>query len=163
MRVSNWSAISVLLLAGNIGAVAWAAEPVTNTLTVHRIAVLPGGEEKIETASSAKPGELLEYIAEFHNASGSTARAFSATLPLPAGTEFIPASPHPAGALASVDGVTYEPMPLKRKARQPDGTQHDVLVPLSEYRFLRWPATDLPPGGNLSFSARVAIASDKTR
>jgi hypothetical protein len=38
-----------------------------------------------------------------------------------------------------------------------------VLVPLSEYRFLRWPATELAPGGNLSFSARVAIASDKTR
>ena len=65
-------------------------------LVVHRIAVQPGGIEAAETAASAKPGDVLEYKALFHNNGASVAHGLSATLPLPAGTEFLPGTQQPA-------------------------------------------------------------------
>jgi uncharacterized repeat protein (TIGR01451 family) len=159
MQVSSLFRLGAICLSAAIASLAAAAEPLTNTLTVHRIALHTDGHESLEPAASARPGELLEYVAEFHNAGASTARGLSATLPLPAGTEFISASQRPAGALASVDGVKFEAIPLKRTVREADGL-HEVLVPLNEYRFLRWPATELPSGATYSVSARVAVASN---
>jgi uncharacterized repeat protein (TIGR01451 family) len=148
----------VWLLGSGVG-LSHAADPVTNTLTVHRIVLQGGGHETAEPASTAKPGDLLEYVAEFHNEGTSLARGLSATLPLPGGTEFVAGSQHPAAAQASLDGTTFAPMPLKRVVREADGTSHEELVPAREYRFLRWAAMDLPGSGELSVSARVTIAA----
>jgi uncharacterized repeat protein (TIGR01451 family) len=149
--------LSALLAAG--AALATASEPLTNTLTVHRI-VASAAAETSEPASTARPGDVLEYVAEFHNTGSSTARGLSATLPLPKGTEFLPGSQHPADVRASVDGVSFDALPLKRVVKQADGTLREELVPTREYRYLRWPASDLAAGGALSVSARVTVATD---
>jgi uncharacterized repeat protein (TIGR01451 family) len=151
----------ICLLAG-----AWnmarAAEPVTNTLAVHRIHKQSDGHETSEAVSSARPGDLLEYSAEFHNAGDKAANALVATLPIPVGTEFVPGSQVPAAALASVDGVTFAELPLKRTVKRADGTLHEELVPVSEYRFLRWAPMDLAGHGALTVSARVNVSGATT-
>jgi len=145
------------ILAAGAG-LATASEPLTNTLSVHRI-VGPGATETSEPASVARPGDVLEYVAEFRNTGSSTARGLSATLPLPVGTEFLPGSERPANARGSVDGVSFDTLPLKRMVKQADGTLHEELVPTREYRYLRWPASDLAAGRALSVSARVTVAT----
>ena len=150
--------VGMVWLLGSGAGLALATEAVTNTLTVHRIAAQSGGGEAVEPAAAAKPGDVLEYIAQFHNNGASIAHGLSATLPLPVGTEFVAGSQHPSTALASLDGTTFEALPLKRVVKAADGTLHEELVPAREYRYLRWAAADLPGSGDLSVSARVRIA-----
>lgn len=150
--------VGVMWLLGCGAGLALAAEAVTNTLTVQRIAPQPGGVETQETAAAAQPGEVLEYIAVFHNNGAGVAHGLSATLPLPRGTEFVAGSQHPAAAQASLDGTTFEALPLKRLVKEADGSSHEELVPVREYRFLRWAPADLPGSGDLRVSARVRIS-----
>jgi uncharacterized repeat protein (TIGR01451 family) len=157
MPLSRSRALLLFAIMAGGASLATASEPLTNTLSVHRI-VGPAASETSEPAANARPGDVLEYVAELRNTGGSTARGLSATLPLPAGTEFLPGSQHPADARGSVDGVSFDTLPLKRLVKQTDGTLREELVPLREYRYLRWPATDLAAGGALSVSARVTIA-----
>jgi uncharacterized repeat protein (TIGR01451 family) len=158
MQTLAWRTATALLILTVCAAAAQAADPVTNVLTVRRIARQPDGRETTEVATSAKPGDVLEYVAEFHNNGTTAARGLSATLPLPSGTEFISESQHPSDASASVDGITFEPIPLKRRVKGEDGTPHEELVPLRDYRYLRWPAAELAGGASLSVSARVVIS-----
>jgi uncharacterized repeat protein (TIGR01451 family) len=154
--------LSLLCLVSAWG-LAHAADPVSNTLTARRIVVESGGTEAVESAATAKPGDVLEYAAEFRNQGASVAHGLRATLPLPPGTEFVAGSQHPAAALASLDGSTFAPLPLTRRVRAADGSSHDELVPVSEYRFLRWAGTDLEPAGEVRVSARVRLsAPDRT-
>ncbi len=138
----------------------FAAEAVSNLLSVHRIVTQADGHEASDPAATGKPGDVLEYVATFHNNGASTARGLSATLPLPVGTEFIPGSEHPAAARASIDGITFGTLPLKRLVKAPDGSFHEELIPSREYRYLRWTPTDLAPNGDLAVSARVLIAAN---
>jgi uncharacterized repeat protein (TIGR01451 family) len=158
MSLSRSRALLLFALLAGGASLATAFEPLTNTLSVHRI-VGTAASESSEPASTARPGDVLEYVAEFRNAGASTARGLRATLPLPVGTEFLPGSQHPANALGSVDGVSFDALPLKRLVKQADGTLREELVPAREYRYLRWPAADLAAGGALSVSARVTIAT----
>ena len=160
MKLSQWHTRGMLCALLAFVQPALAADPVTNTLTVQRI-VQNGGVETAAPATQARPGDLLEYVAEFHNNGGSTARGLSATLPLPAGTEFVSASQHPADASASTDGVSFAAIPLKRTVRQADGSLREEPVPYAEYRYLRWPATELAAGAAFKVSARVAVASSE--
>ena len=114
--------------------------------------------EKALPAATAKPGDTLEYVVELRNGGGSTVSGLSATLPLPAGTELIPGSERPARVLASLDGATFNAIPLKRSVRRADGAVVEELVPAGEYRFLRWSSSDLPVNATLRYSARVAVA-----
>jgi uncharacterized repeat protein (TIGR01451 family) len=146
MSLSRSRALLLFALLAGGASLATAFEPLTNTLSVHRI-VGTAASESSEPASTARPGDVLEYVAEFRNAGASTARGLRATLPLPVGTEFLPGSQHPANALGSVDGVSFDALPLKRLVKQADGTLREELVPAREYRYLRWPAADLAAGG----------------
>ncbi len=159
--LSSLSMGLICLLASAWG-IARAAEPVTNTLAVHRITKQSDGHEVSEAASSVRPGDLLEYSAEFHNAGDKAANALVATLPIPVGTEFVPGSTKPAAVLASLDGNTFAEMPLKRTVKGVDGTLHEELVPPSEYRFVRWAPMDLAGHGALTVSARVNVAGATT-
>jgi uncharacterized repeat protein (TIGR01451 family) len=150
--------VGMVLLLGSTAGLALAAEAVTNVLVVHRIAVQPGGTEAAEPAAAARPGDVLEYKALFHNNGSTVAHGLSATLPLPVGTEFLPGSQQPAAALASTDGAIFEALPLKRVVKAADGSSHEEVVPAREYRYLRWAGTDLPGSGDLAVSARVRIA-----
>jgi uncharacterized repeat protein (TIGR01451 family) len=154
---SRWLGAVCLLCA--VQGLAYASEPVSNTLVVHRIVRKDGGAETIDSAATARPGDVLEYVADFRNDGASTARGLTATLPLPVGTEFVPGSQHPAQVQASLDGTTFAPLPLKHWVKAVDGSSHEELVPTRDYRFLRWAPADLPAHADLSVSARVTLAA----
>jgi len=158
MRISKARLIGAMYLCGGLTGFAAAAEPITNTLTVHRVLIESGGQERTAPAATAKPGDTLEYVVELHNGGGSAVNGLSATLPLPAGTELVPGSERPAKALASLDGATFSAMPLKRSVKRADGAVVDEPVPASEYRFLRWNSADLPANATVHYSARVNVS-----
>jgi uncharacterized repeat protein (TIGR01451 family) len=157
MKNAKMRILGSLCLGWGLVGFAHAVEPVTNALTVHRVVVDANGREKLESAATAKPGDLLEYVVEFHNNGQSTVHGLAATLPLPAGTEFVAGSQAPVQPSASLDGSRFEPLPLKRKVTRPDGAVTEELVPAREYRFLRWNPADLAANGTLTVSARVMV------
>lgn len=142
---------------------AFAAEPLAATLEAHLV-VAANGKERFAAASAAKPGDVLEYRATYKNVSKAPLRAVMATLPVPAaGVEYLSNSAMPAGPVeASLDGLQFAPVPLKRLVKTPDGKQQQQLVPAAEYRFLRWPLGDLPAGASKTVSARVRVIDGAT-
>lgn len=134
-----------------------ASEPVSTTLSVGRVVSAGSGQEKLEKAASARPGDVLEYAVDLHNGGSSAVHGLSATLPLPAGTELMPDSARPSASLASTDGREYSRIPLRRTVVLADGTRRDELVPIAEYRFLRWAPGDLAANSDLKVSARVRV------
>jgi uncharacterized repeat protein (TIGR01451 family) len=148
---------SAWLIAGGTGMVR-AAEPVTSTLTVNRVVAL-GSQEQLEPASTAKPGDTLVYTLDLHNGGVLPAHGLSATLPIPIGTELVADSTNPAAAQASLDGKSYAALPLKRVVHLADGSTREVPVPVSEYRYLRWAASDVAANGDLKVSARVRVSA----
>ncbi|MBS0416961.1 MAG: hypothetical protein JSR66_04565 [Proteobacteria bacterium] len=142
---------------------AWAAaQPadLSSTLRVSRIVVTADGSEVRRSADSAGPGDVLEYVAEYHNNSTHVIRQLAATLPIPDGTELLPTSALPAGALASTDGTHFSVVPLTRKALQADGKLVDQPIPYREYRYLRWPPRDLFAGQSLQVAARARLPDE---
>lgn len=129
--------------------------PLISELVAQRVVIDARGNESLESAAAVKPGDLLQYKATYTNRSRSPLAQFSPTLPIPAGAVLVAASGQPLGALASVDGKTFEVMPLSRKVQQPDGRWVDTLVPLADYRALRWPARTL--GVNERFVAGLRV------
>ena len=116
------------------------------------------GTEVMESAAIAKPGEILEEVATYTSTSRSTLKNLEATLPVPRNTELILASVKPANARASIDGKTFSKLPLTRKVRNPSGVEVEVLVPVSEYLFLRWYPGEIAPNKPLVFSARFKVS-----
>jgi hypothetical protein len=137
-----------------------AAEPLQIVLKRSKIAVVDG-KEVVQSADIAKPGDILEEVATYTNASKSTLRQFEPTLPVPANTELQIASVKPPNAKASIDGINFAAMPLKRKVRQPNGVEIEQSVPLSEYKFLRWTSGDLAAEKSVVVSARFKVANDQ--
>ena len=66
-----------------------------------------------------------------------------------------------AAVRASTDGLSFRTLPLKRKAKLANGVEAEQLVPLNEYRFLRWYPGELAAGKSVSYSARFKIVDDK--
>lgn len=154
-----------LLLVIAHAALAQSGAQVASTLSVTRIALNAEGREVAEPANSAKPGDVLEYVADYTNQGKHTALRLQASLPIPFGTEYLPNLPNsatPAPSLASVDGITFQPIPLKRQVRQANGTLLEQPLAYAQYRFLRWPAHDLAAGKHLLYSTRVKVAADAT-
>lgn len=122
--------------------------------------ILVGGKEIRESAATANPGEILEEVATYTNKSASMLKSLAATLPVPQSTELVGASATPGNAQASIDGKEFSAMPLKRKTRRADGIESEQLIPLSEYRFLRWYVEALRPASSVVFSARFKVSND---
>ncbi len=149
-----------ILLAGLLAAAssfAFAQNAVESKLEVMRV-VTKDGKEVLEPAGSAKPGDILQYVATYTNKSKATVSKLEATLPIPANTELIPASIKPAGAKASLGGSNFADLPIKRKVKQADGKEVETPVANSEYRSLRWYPDTLAAGANFVASARVKVS-----
>jgi uncharacterized repeat protein (TIGR01451 family) len=119
--------------------------------------VVKDGKETLETADEAKPGDIIDYTAEYLNKGAKRITALEATIPVPAGTEYLSDSAKPAPSKASLDGKKFEAIPLKRKVKQADGKEVEQLVPYKEYRFMRWSAGDLGVGKSQKYSLRVKV------
>ena len=146
----------------SVCAPAQTAGGITATLRVSRIVILADGTESHQPAEAAKPADVLEYVAQFHNNSTHVIRQFAATVPIPDGTEYVASSALPVGAQASTDGTHFGPLPLTRKVVQPDGRLLDQPIPCRAYRFLRWPSQDLGAGQTLQVGVRARVASEPT-
>lgn len=120
---------------------------------------LVAGKELLQSAETAKPGDVLEEVATYTNRSSAPVSGVEATLPVPPNTQLVPGSVNPSTARVSLDGVTFAPMPLRRKVRLADGAIVERDVPASEYRFLRWYPGKLDAKQSVSFAARFRVNS----
>jgi uncharacterized repeat protein (TIGR01451 family) len=125
-------------------------------LTANKVVVL-NGKEQMAPSDKAKPGEVIEYVAEYRNTGNAPVTDVIATLPVPAGMEFLPDTAQPQQMMASTDEHNFAPVPLKRKVAGPDGRTVEQLVPYSEYRSLRWTLGKIPGGDSKSVKARMKV------
>ena len=128
-------------------------------LTASKVIVQADGTEVLQAADQSKPGETLQYTAIYKNIGGSSLQGLNATLPIPDGTVYLAESAKPAKAMASTDSVHFAPIPLKRTVKDKEGKERVELVPLAEYRKLRWSFDKLPPGESVTVSARARLTS----
>lgn len=131
-------------------------EPLKVIMTLKKIVVRDGVETK-QSAETVKPGDLAEYTVEYRNQSAQAVRGVLGDLPIPVGMSYESGSAVPSGFLASTDGKNFSAEPLKRRQRNPDGSETDVLVPLREYRALRWDLGEISPKTSKTVRARVKV------
>jgi hypothetical protein len=131
-------------------------EPLIVTLERKKV-VLAGGRESMVSAEVAKPGDVLFELATYTNRTKKPLAGFQATLPVPPNTELVAGTADPAYVLASVDGKNFSPIPLKRKVKQANGVEIEQLVPMVEYRYLRWPQGEIGPEKTVMYSAKFRV------
>ena len=135
--------------------------PVETRLEARKVVLGADGKESLVPADSAKPGDIIEYAATYQNKGRAAVKNLEATLPIPANTEFIPGSPKPGTAKASVDSRTFSDIPLKRTVKK-DGKDVQENVPAREYRYLRWFPGELGGEKSVTYVARVKVIDDPT-
>jgi uncharacterized repeat protein (TIGR01451 family) len=123
-----------------------------------KVAVEADGRQMLASVRDAGPGDVVEYHLTYRNTSSQRASNVIGTMKIPAHRLiYIPDSATLRNLYASVDGVKYSPVPLMRKVKRADGTETAELVPVSDYRYLRWQLGDLPAHGSTSVKARLRI------
>ena len=130
--------------------------PVESRLEARTVTRAADGRESFAPAASARPGDVIEYVATYRNTGARPVSGLEATLPIPANTELVPGSVRPASARASTDAAQFAPLPLKRSVTR-DGRRVEEPVPFGEYRYLRWHVPQLDAKKSVSFSARVRV------
>jgi uncharacterized repeat protein (TIGR01451 family) len=158
-RFIGFKVFAILMLMA-FSAVAQSQKDLQVTMEVKKVVKTADGKESLEPADQAKPGDVLQYTAVYANKSKNTLRDLEATIPVPPYTEYVPGSSRPAGAKASVDGQSFQSIPLRRKVKQADGKEVMQLVPYADYRTLRWFAGNLSANQELKFSTRVKVLSN---
>lgn len=151
-------AIAIVALATIGPFAAFAEDDLQVTLDMHLVVRDARGKETLKAADAARPGEVIEYRAVYHNVTDGELRQVTATLPIPQGMEYLPRTARPARAQASLDGRTFEVVPLMRRVRMPDGNEALREIPTSEYRYLRWTLGALAARGQESVRARVRLS-----
>ncbi len=138
---------------------AFAAGDVSTTLTAQKVRVDAKGKETFTDADKVQPGDIVEYTVKITNGGETGITNLQPKLPIPTGAIYVPDSAKPAAVQASVDGITFEKVPLKHKVKQADGTEKLVPVPIEQYRFLRWSFAKLAAHSSVTATARVTIAT----
>lgn len=131
---------------------------IESVLTAKKVELADDKKERLIEAKSAKPGEVIEYVATYSNKGKTAVRDVLATLPIPADTIFVRDTPRPATARASVGDGKFAAIPLKRKVKLPSGKEEEIEIPLSEYRALQWSLGELAAGKSVVVSARVRVS-----
>lgn len=160
LKISQLIVLAALLAVG--GHVAAKPESDLAINMTQAKVVMKDGKEALEPADQAKPGDVIDYTAEYRNNSAKPISALEATIPVPAGTEYVADSAKPAPNKASLNGEKYEAIPLKRKVKHADGKEVEELVPFKEYRFLRWSAPAIDAGKSQKYSLRVKVATTES-
>lgn len=131
---------------------------IESVLTAKKVELADDKKERLIEAKTAKPGEVIEYVATYSNKGKTAVRDVLATLPIPADTIFVRDTPRPATARASVGDGKFAAIPLKRKVKLPSGKEEEIEVPFSEYRALQWSLGELAAGKSVVVSARVRVS-----
>jgi hypothetical protein len=154
---STWGHAQIAQPSLAKGAVSGRVEPLEVRLDRKKV-VTVGGKEALVGADVAKPGDTLLEVASYTNKSNKSLVGFQATLPIPQNTEMVAGSAQPSNALASTDGKSFAPLPLMRRVKTANGMEKEEMVPLAEYRYLRWSSGEMPAEKTLSFSARFRLS-----
>lgn len=143
-----------------LGSAAWAQASVQTELVAEKVVRAPGGEVSRQSATAARPGDVVVYTAKYRNTGKDAARSLVATVPVPAGMEYQgrQADEKLAPTHASLDGRAFAPIPLTRKVRTPQGETVQP-VPLAEYRFLRWNLPELAAGASVSVQLTAQVST----
>lgn len=152
-------ALSLFLLAvfGLPEAIAAGAD-VRVKLDVFKVVQQADGKEAL-VSGGAGPGDTVEYQVRYTNAGNAKVQNLLATLPIPdGGMEYLPAGVSPANVQASTDGVIFAPVPLKRNVTDATGKVVVQLVPVSQYRVLRWELGELSPGKDATVRSRMRLS-----
>src|SRR6202158_2950394 len=152
----NFAKLILAMLALSLSANA----EVKVTLVANKI-VKSSETEVRQSGQTAKPGDTIEYVAEYRNTDKSPVRNVVATLPVPAGMEYLPDTESPRPATASTDGMHFSAIPLKRTVRNASGQPKEELVPYSEYRTLRWDLGEISGGASKTVIARVKVKTQQ--
>lgn len=136
------------------------ASPVSAKLVQKLISTGADGKELLTDVSQVKPGDKLQYELTYSNAGTSGIKGLLATLPIPAGTSYLPDTAMPAPAAVSADGVQFAPPPLKRQIQR-NGRVVEETVPPQEYKALRWSISDLPANESVTVKARIEVNSTR--
>lgn len=159
-HISRTFATALFAMAILAPAAAHANDPVHVALTAQRVTT-QNGHETFAPADKARPGEVIEYRATYRNDSPNAIHELIATLPIPNGVEYLPATAAPANVQASLDGRHYASLPLTRIVRDANGREVKREVPLAEYRSLRWTVGGLDAKQSRTVSARVRVAASQ--
>jgi uncharacterized repeat protein (TIGR01451 family) len=149
-------ALAALLPA--VGPLALAASPLVDARLSVALIQSNGQFETTAPAATAKPGDVLEYTVRYSNRGNAPAEALMPTMPIPVDAEYLPTGGGPKPTQASIDGIRYGNIPLRRQEKGADGVVRDVDVPLREYRALRWAVGTLGAGSEVTVRARVRVA-----
>jgi uncharacterized repeat protein (TIGR01451 family) len=133
--------------------------PLSIALTAQKVIQQSDGKEKLLAADRALPGEVIQYDALYENQGSRALNNVAPILPIPAGMIFLPDSANPVPVEASLDGTTFERIPLKRKVTLASGEIREQEIPATEYRALRWQLGEMQPGARATLIARTRIAS----
>ena len=136
-------------------------DSVTVKLVAEKIVTQPDGKESFTSADKAGPGDIIEYKATYKNDGNADVKNLAATLPVPKnGMEYLSETAFPKPVKASVDGKTFEAIPLKRVITLQNGKSEIRLIPTSEYRFLRWEIPQIPAGKSMLVKARMKLNTE---
>ncbi len=152
---------SSLVALLSLSALAADTGDVTTELTHRKVSIAANGKELLSSADKALPGDVIEYKTVYRNKGKKLLKSFVANLPVPKGMEFVPGSARPTEVLATVDGTSYAPVPLKKKVKLANGKEELKEIPPAEYRALRWNLNELAAGKSLTTSARMKIGSNE--
>ena len=120
--------------------------------------VVNGGVETLQPTDKAKPGDVIEYTATYHNIGKTAVKAVAGDIPVPVGMEYVPDAKLKAPDLAATNDGKFAPLPLKHKVMK-NGVQVEEVLPYSEYRILRWNIGTLAPDQKVEEKARVKLTT----
>ena len=137
-------------------------EPLESRMEALVVQLDENGNERFEPATTAEPGNIVEYRVHFKNVGDSTLSELRVNGPVPANTHYLADSARGATAadlLVSIDGgETFEPEPVVREIRGADGELREVVIPPERYTHLRWTShTALAPTETLTYRYRVRV------
>lgn len=117
------------------------------------------GNEKLVPTDSAPPAAVLEYQATYTNLTKNSLTDLQFDLPIPNGTQFQKEGLFPLKAKASsmISGIVFADMPLTKVVKDTQNKDKVVLVPLADYKILRWSLAELAAGKSMTVKARVTV------
>jgi uncharacterized repeat protein (TIGR01451 family) len=160
MRKVLYKSALTAALATCLSLTLWSQGKVNVVLTANKIVVVNGSEKK-EPGDKAKPGDVIEYVADYTNTDKQSVNQVQANLPVPSGMEYLPGTAVPANVTATTDGTHFAPVPLKRSVKGADGKMKEELVPTSEYKSLRWDLGEIGAGATKSVKTRMKVKTQK--
>ncbi len=131
----------------------------SSELTVFLVSKDAKGNESLMPTTSAAPGAVLEYQAVYKNNSKNALKELEFDLPIPNGTELIKDTTFPKKAKAStmVGGTLFADIPLSKVVKDAQNKDKVVVLPMSDYKILRWSSAELAAGQTMLVKARVIV------